>query len=75
MKISLNLFDFHGRSLFWLPGRSWNTRVVHNRPYAKKMNLANDISSWSCWEIYVEDDDFTTAMVVLRPRRPFDVTS
>lgn len=46
--------------------RSWNARVVHNRPYMKKMNLANDVASWSCWEMFIEDNDFTWAVIVLR---------
>ncbi|CAJ1380515.1 unnamed protein product [Effrenium voratum] len=46
--------------------KSWNTLVVHNRPYMKKMNLANDLALWSCWELVIEDEDFHWAIIVLR---------
>jgi len=46
--------------------KSWNAHVVRNRPYMKKMNLANDVASWSCWEMFIEDTDFTWAVLVLR---------
>eukprot|EP00434_Breviolum_minutum_P041550 symbB.v1.2.036961.t1/scaffold5341.1/size28267/3 len=46
--------------------KSWNAHVVRNRPYMKKMNLANDVASWSCWEMFIEDTDFTWAVIVLR---------
>ncbi|CAE7237825.1 gtf2h4 [Symbiodinium natans] len=46
--------------------KSWDSVVLQNRPYTKKMNLANDISAWSCWQLAVQDKEDSWAIIVLR---------
>eukprot|EP00440_Ansanella_granifera_P074019 gb/GFBE01080323.1/.p1 GENE.gb/GFBE01080323.1/~~gb/GFBE01080323.1/.p1 ORF type:complete len:934 (+),score=199.60 gb/GFBE01080323.1/:1-2802(+) len=46
--------------------RNWNTLVLRNQPCLKKMNLSNDIASWICWELLLQDNDSTWALVLLR---------
>lgn len=45
---------------------SWDSVVLRNQPYQKKMNLANDTASWVGWEVTIQNKDFTWAVVVLR---------
>eukprot|EP00930_Biecheleria_cincta_P033355 TRINITY_DN23104_c0_g1_i1.p1 TRINITY_DN23104_c0_g1~~TRINITY_DN23104_c0_g1_i1.p1 ORF type:complete len:983 (-),score=191.75 TRINITY_DN23104_c0_g1_i1:192-3140(-) len=45
---------------------SWDSIVLRNQPYQKKMNLANDTASWVGWELAIQNKTFTWAVVVLR---------
>ncbi|CAE7495062.1 gtf2h4 [Symbiodinium necroappetens] len=46
--------------------KSWDSVVLQNSPYTKKMNLANDIAAWSCWQLAVRDQEDSWAILVLR---------
>ncbi|CAE7524099.1 unnamed protein product [Symbiodinium pilosum] len=46
--------------------KSWDSLVLQNCPYTKKMNLANDLAAWSCWQLAVRDKEDSWAIIVLR---------
>lgn len=46
--------------------KSWDSVVLQNSSYTKKMNLANDIAAWSCWQLAVRDQEDSWAILVLR---------
>lgn len=45
------------------------TFVIRNQAYLKKMNLANDLASWTCWELLLKEDNQTTTAIVLLRRQ------
>lgn len=40
--------------------------VYINEQYNKKMNLSDDISTWSCWEIFIKTTRKSIACIILR---------
>lgn len=50
--------------------KTQQTYVLRNKLYLKKMNLANDLSAWVCWELFLQDRDFMTVVVLLRRQYP-----
>jgi len=40
--------------------------IVRNGFYLKKMNLANDLSSWTGWEVFLKSDTLVMVMISLR---------
>lgn len=42
------------------------TYVIRNQMYLKKMNLSNDVSTWTGWELMLKEKDFVTVVILLR---------
>eukprot|EP00397_Hematodinium_sp_SG-2012_P013128 GEMP01013321.1.p1 GENE.GEMP01013321.1~~GEMP01013321.1.p1 ORF type:complete len:639 (+),score=119.06 GEMP01013321.1:29-1945(+) len=40
--------------------------VLRNGPYLKKMNLVDDIASWTGWELFLKTEDFALIAMILR---------
>lgn len=40
--------------------------VYLNEQYNKKMNLSDDISTWSCWEIFIKTTRMSIACIIMR---------
>jgi len=46
--------------------RTQQTYVLRNKLYLKKMNLSNDLAAWVCWELFLQDKQTLTVVVMLR---------